>query len=411
MARDAEFPKAVTDLAAERAGHKCSVPTCYKGTIGPGATGNKSAQKGTACHIYSASSGGPRGTGGLSKEERQSIENAIWCCADHGRLIDTNKGDRYPAELLKQWKRLHEARVDREVSGLKTHLGWVHRLEIINSILFRPSVELQFSKATFIYGDGAVGKSSICEWLAGISLPRALMRWRKYDHDIELEYFSPDPQTILLSMNEKGVHRSLNGKPLLEGPADLRVIYLPGDYDQKFRRDLETDDLNWLAKIFSSDPETIKNLYADIRINGHHFCRYMEFREEHWEENEEEGESARDGWYLYVATDRDPSAKLPLESLATSEQIEVMVQLATALARVQALHTPTLLVLDAGSWNWCDELFDEFAPYLAEQPYQVVLARAVRPTHFSNKEWVEWSAAEVKRGKGRGNNTIVPAFR
>jgi hypothetical protein len=29
------------------------------------------------------------------------------------------------------------------------------------------------------------------------------------------------------------------------------------------------------------------------------------------------------------------------------------------------------LVLDAGAWNWCDELFDEYAPYLAKQPYQL----------------------------------------
>jgi hypothetical protein len=88
-----------------------------------------------------------------------------------------------------------------------------------------------------------------------------------------------------------------------------------------------------------------------------------------------------------------------------------MVQLATALARVQAQHTPTLLVLDAGSWNWCDELFGEFAPYLAAQPYQVVLARAVIPAHFNKKEWTEWNAVEVRRGKGRGNNTIAPAVR
>src|SRR5713101_4308529 len=300
MTRDAEFPKPIKDLAAARAGHKCSAPFCYKGTSGPGATANESAQNGTACHIYSASSGGPRGTGGLSKEERQSIENAIWCCASDGRLIDTNQGGRYPAELLKQWKRLHEARIDRERAGLKTHLGWVHRLEIINSLLFQPSAELQLSKATLICGDGPVGKSSICEWLAGISEPRALARWRKHDHDIKLEYFSPDSETILLTMHKGEVRRSLGGKLLLEGPPNLCVIYLPEDHERKFRRDLETDHLNWLAKIFDSSPETIKGLCEDIRINGHPFCRHMEFREERWAANEEEDEPARDGWYLYV---------------------------------------------------------------------------------------------------------------
>src|SRR5262249_51145511 len=36
---------------------------------------------------FSASAGGPRGTGGLSFEDRRSTENAIWLCADHGRFV------------------------------------------------------------------------------------------------------------------------------------------------------------------------------------------------------------------------------------------------------------------------------------------------------------------------------------
>lgn len=36
---------------------------------------------------FSASAGGPRGTGGLRFGDRRSTENAIWLCADHGRLV------------------------------------------------------------------------------------------------------------------------------------------------------------------------------------------------------------------------------------------------------------------------------------------------------------------------------------
>jgi len=99
MARTADFPERITRLAVECAGFKCSVPFCRKGTVGPGATPDASAKTGTACHIYSAFENGPRGSGGLSREERQSIENAIWCCASHGRLIDTNQGGS-PAQAL-----------------------------------------------------------------------------------------------------------------------------------------------------------------------------------------------------------------------------------------------------------------------------------------------------------------------
>jgi hypothetical protein len=387
MGRDADFPKPVQRLLAERAGHHCSVPFCNKPTVGPGHKPNQSAKTGTACHIFAASPDGPRGTGGLTPSQRQKASNGIWCCATHGRLIDTNKGGRYPAELLKQWKRLHEARREREMVGFATPLGWVDSLEIINSVLFRPSAMVTFSKATLVYGDGPVGKSTICEWLAGISLPSALARWKKHDHDLRLSYFAPDAEALMLSMRKKETQRSLNGKALLKGPANLRVIYLTEDYTRKFDLDKAADDLQWIANVLDSEPETIKSLCDDIRINGHEFCRHMEFLEEHVEPDEEDDEPGRDGWFLYVATDRKPSEKLPFRSLATSEGIVVMVQFAAALARIQALHTLTLLVLDAGAWNWCDELLDWFAPYLAKQPYQVILARASLPVKFGKKEW------------------------
>jgi hypothetical protein len=332
------------------------VPFCHKGTIGPGATSDTSAKSGTACHIYSAAKNGPRGTGGLTAEQRQGSDNAIWCCATHGRLIDTNKGGRYPAELLKHWKKLHEAWIDRETAGFETHLGWVNQLEILNSVLFEASACLRLSKATLIQGESATGKSSICEWLAGISQTRPLRRWRKYEHDLKLEYFAPDLQTILLTLHNGDIQRSRNGKKLIEGPQNFSVIHLPEDHARKFRKEQEADDLIWLATVLNAQPETIRMLCEDIRVNGHPFCRHMEFREEHVELNEEEDEPGRDGWFLYVSVDTKASHKLPLGSLATSEEIVVMVQLASALARVQAQHTPTLLA----RLSHLEGLFDYF---------------------------------------------------
>jgi hypothetical protein len=359
---------------------------------------------GTACHIYSASEGGPRGTGGLTPKQRQQAENGIWCCANHGRLIDTNEGERYPAELLKAWKKLHVARVDREMAGFNTPLGWVEKLEIINSVLFRPSAVVRLSKTTLIYGDGPVGKSTICEWLAGVSLPSALTRWKKHDHDLRLSYFAPEAETLLLTMRKKEIQRSLNGKPLLKSPANLRVIHLP-EFMERFRRNEDADDLQRIAEVLDAEPETIKALCDDIRINGHEFCRHMEFCEEHVDADEDEDEPERHGWYLYVATGAKPNEKLPFLALATSEQIVVMVQFAAALARIQADHTLTLLVLDP-AWNWCDDLFGEFAPYLAGQPYQVVVARADLPRNFARKEWGSWNAVELRRGKNEDKSKI-----
>jgi len=147
MKRAADFPRPIISLLEQNAGCRCSVPSCGRGTVGPGATAKQSANTGIACHIYSAADNGPRGTGGLSVEDRQKEENGIWCCAYHGRLIDTNQGGRFPAEMLKHWKRLHRDRILRETSGAGTTLGWVDELELINSYLFKPS-----SKITVLQG-------------------------------------------------------------------------------------------------------------------------------------------------------------------------------------------------------------------------------------------------------------------
>lgn len=410
MTRDADFSVGVKRTLPERAGYKCSVPYCNKPTVGPGATVEASASVGTACHIYSAAEGGARGTGGLSIEERQSIENGIWCCATHGRLIDTNEGKRFPAPLLKQWKRLHEARIDREISGAKTPLGWVNRLEVINSSLFEPSVRLQFSKATLIRGGEAVGKSAICEWLAGFVKPLTLERWREDHHDdIRLEYFSPEPQTLRLEIADGEVRRYWGASRLVDAPRDLNIIYLPAQYDAKRWHDY-ADDLAWIASIFAAEREDVKHLCEDIRINGDPLCRNMEFREEH---EEEEERFKRDGWYLYVDSIffRDGVMKekfVRLGLLATSEVIITMVQFAAALARLRAIHAPTLLVLDGSGWNWSEELFDSFAPFLANQPYQVVLTHAChRPLNLLKQEWTDWQAVEIKHDSERERSQIV----
>jgi hypothetical protein len=172
---------------------------------------DQSANIGTACHIYSASPGGARGTDGLTPEQRQVPENGIWCCANHGRLIDTNAGGRFPADLLRSGKLLHEARIHRELQGSTTRRGWVYQLEIVNSFLFVPSATFGFSKATLIRGEGSVGKTAICEWLTGFQDNSFLGRWEEHDHDLKLSLLSPEPTTLQLSIHNHQVQRFRDG--------------------------------------------------------------------------------------------------------------------------------------------------------------------------------------------------------
>jgi hypothetical protein len=110
MENRAEFAAPVRQIIAERAGYQCSVLNCGRLTVGPGPRSAQVINIGMAAHIYAASPGGPRGTGGLSALERSDPENGIWCCYTHGKAIDANAGAVFSVAQLIAWKRLHEAR-------------------------------------------------------------------------------------------------------------------------------------------------------------------------------------------------------------------------------------------------------------------------------------------------------------
>ena len=105
-----DFKKATVKKLAERAAYFCSNPYCKRVTIGPDiANLQKSATVGKAAHICAAAKGGPRYDETQTSAERQNISNGIWLCGSCADLIDKNKGDAYPRDLLMWWKKSHEA--------------------------------------------------------------------------------------------------------------------------------------------------------------------------------------------------------------------------------------------------------------------------------------------------------------
>ncbi len=128
-----EFTEKTKRTLASRAGYTCSVPECNKRTIGPGSEDHEISSDGCACHIYSAKPKGPRGSGGLSDDQLKDISNGIWCCRNHGTLIDTNQGNAFPASLLKSWKLLHEERIKFTNKSPYINCGFARNITISDS--------------------------------------------------------------------------------------------------------------------------------------------------------------------------------------------------------------------------------------------------------------------------------------
>lgn len=110
--RDDFTPKVIERLRA-RVGFRCSHPDCRVPTSGPGEGELDVAHFGRAAHITAAAPGGPRYDETLTSEQRRSINNAIWLCANHADEIDDLES-RYTAQLLRDWKKQAEAAADAE---------------------------------------------------------------------------------------------------------------------------------------------------------------------------------------------------------------------------------------------------------------------------------------------------------
>jgi hypothetical protein len=90
-------------------GNQCASPECTNPIIAPGTPFSDAAVLGQICHIYAASDDGPRGRPDFTATERDSPENLILLCGHHHPLVD-KQWETYPADLLKQWKKNHQAK-------------------------------------------------------------------------------------------------------------------------------------------------------------------------------------------------------------------------------------------------------------------------------------------------------------
>jgi hypothetical protein len=103
------FSSEVINAIKLQSAYICSNPECRKLTVAPALSDKMKVQYfGKIAHINAAAVNGPKYNVRMTVSERKAIGNAIFLCSNCADMIDKNKGDDYPADLLHSWKETHK---------------------------------------------------------------------------------------------------------------------------------------------------------------------------------------------------------------------------------------------------------------------------------------------------------------
>lgn len=385
------FTSKVRKLIESAAGHQCSFPACNRRTSGPGPTSKYLSNSGYAAHIYAASSGGPRGQGGLSEAELKGAGNGIWLCGGHAKLVDNNKGNAYPPETLHSYKALHEARVLLEHEGLYPPIGWLHELTIVQGPLFSTPQKVQLSKLNLIYGMNGTGKTAITEWTTGFFDPKTLERWtpaKARPLMLRLSLLNPKLQHLGITLDGKTLQYSIDGKPVAFVPIGFK-IFKPDRLDFSIQ-----DDREMLAQALSLPIVTIESLVNEVNSFPHAKASNLRFEQD----TDDDGNPV--DRFILRADVHGTVPGLTLGGLSGGERECVVLELATAAARLSGKYCPTLLVLDGSISIVFKEFFDFYSHHLLDplNQFQTLMCIAERDLDLDNVKWNGW---QVIRTNGK----------
>jgi energy-coupling factor transporter ATP-binding protein EcfA2 len=398
MTKSIKFTRPTRVTVAGRCAYRCSFPSCDKPTIGPGARSNQTASTGKAAHIFSASAGGPRGQGGLTEDQLRSPENAIWMCSDHASYVDTNRGEKFPPDLLLSYKALHEARIAREQGGINAPAGWFHELELSESPIFVANTRIRFGKLTVVVGGNGSGKTALCEWLAGLGDPSQLRRW---DHPreeqpklkMQVTYFDPMVKHARIEVTDKDVIQYyFENREVPFYPLKLGLVRLPQYFIREQHEDDNRDELQLVSDILKVSTSTVRNLIPYVNRHNQGSVKNLRLVDTH------------DGFTLLADHEGESVARC-FRKTSDSQRGKTLIELCVAMARFSAEFLPTILMIEGGILSFDSKNFTKYAEYLlsSEHHFQTILMLIEAP----RIESIRWSGWEFARLLGESRNVRI----
>ena len=170
-------------------GNECANPSCHTKLVYI----EDNAKDDQICHIEAASPDGPRYNPNQTDDERSGYDNLILLCHKCHDMIDNNP-ETYTVELLKQWKKEHEAKFKTD------NKEKVFRTPIPNGLLPRDNeVDKLFdgisdNRVYNLIGVGGSGKSSLAYLM--------IQKYKDYFNEIAFVVVNSDiKQDIVTQLN------------------------------------------------------------------------------------------------------------------------------------------------------------------------------------------------------------------
>ncbi|MDQ2945003.1 MAG: hypothetical protein M3Y27_03530 [Acidobacteriota bacterium] len=379
MNRRADFSAATRKIIAERAGYQCSVLNCGRLTVGPGSGKNQVMNVGMAAHIYAASPGGPRGTGGLSAVERSEPENGIWCCYSHGKAIDSNNGNTISAAQLKAWKRLHEARKNAEIAGApQDRFGLVESISVNSAPASLTGRKFELGMRNIITGPNGSGKTVLTKLIASVAYPDHVAKLsRSRDVDIEVRWFDPHTHDVATTGRSGNVTHVLDGRAVPYVARPYKTILL----DDRLPFNC-LGSITSLSQMFDLSASAMKGTLSMLPASSA-VVRGVDIRNTHI------------NWVIELNGHAIQSAA---QAMSGSTQMLILSELIGIHARHHALVEPTFLIVDGliGFHHTAGQIaFLERLQTIAEHAQIAVVSPNPSMTSDLSSEW-QRTALEVR---------------
>lgn len=263
MADRYEFSSKAKKEIAGRAGYRCSFTGCDALLIGP--NGDTAIEMGECAHIYAAAGQGPRGQANLSEEAIKSVENGIYLCHKHHKLIDSQEGStKYDAQTLLQMKEAHEYKISCEIGIQQRPMTRIKNVTFVKHPFFEDNTSFNLTKTTVLEGGNGSGKTAFIESLYAILTGKIGERWLNDDMEALVTLDNPVTQVIRYKYHED-VSRYYDADNNHIGfcPYDIEVFFLRVN-NTPFTSGL--DDIKTIAHQLSTTEIAVRTMVESVEL-------------------------------------------------------------------------------------------------------------------------------------------------